>query len=65
MRRLDNLLALAICAVYLAGSAVLVLRALLARGSARRRAFSCGELALLPRRWRRWVLDERDPPARP
>ena len=63
-RLLDQILVVLILALYLVGSAVLVFKSLGARPKERRRMFSCGELALLPESWRRWVLDERPPAVR-
>jgi len=58
-------LVVVILGLYIVGSAVLVRKALVSRPEDRRRVFSCGELALLPASWRRWILDEKEPPANP
>jgi hypothetical protein len=57
-KSLDNILAVLILGLYLVGSAVLVLRTLLAPRQNWRQMASCGELSLLPEKWRRWALDE-------
>lgn len=62
---LDNALAILILGVYVFGSAVLLVKALLSRRKSLQSAFSSGELALLPEGWRRWLLDERKPSSRP
>ena len=62
-RLLDQTLAVLILGVYTVGSAVLVLKSLGSPPRERRKIFSCGELALLPESWRRWLLDEKLPPA--
>jgi len=59
-KALDHILVALILGLYGIGSVVLVLRSLLSRPEDRRRLFSCGELALLPEKWRRWVLDEKE-----
>lgn len=63
---LDKTLAMAILAVYIASPAILLLKALFSRHPDRKQLFSCGELALLPCSWRRWMLadayDQRRPP---
>jgi hypothetical protein len=61
---LDRTLAILILGVYLVGSAILVLKSLGSAPVERRKFFSCGELALLPQNWRRWMLDEKVPPRR-
>lgn len=61
---LDNALAVLILAVYVFGSAALLVKALLSRKHLQH-TFSCGELALLPEGWRRWLLDEKEPFSRP
>jgi hypothetical protein len=63
-RVLDNTLAVLILSLYIVGSAALVLNMLVFRPEDRQRVFSCGELALLPESWRRWLLDEKERPAR-
>jgi len=61
---LDQALAVLILALYIIGSAVLVFKAIGSRPEERRRIFSCGEMALVPESWRRWLLDERTPTVR-
>jgi hypothetical protein len=56
---LDRILAVLVLGVYIAGSAALVLKTLVSRPGDRKHIFSCGELALLPESWRRWLLDEQ------
>ena len=63
-RLLDQTLAILILGLYIAGSVVLVLKALGSGPGDRRKIFSCGELALLPDSWRQWLLDEKERPAR-
>ena len=61
IRTLDRPVALLILAFYIIGSVVLVFKALRSRPEDRKRFFCCGELALLPDSWRRWMLDEKAP----
>ena len=63
-RFLDQILAVFILALYIFGSAILVFKAVRSRPEERRRIFSCGELALLPESWRRWLLHEKTPRVR-
>ena len=56
---LDNTLAVLILSLYIVGSAVLVLKTLV-RPEDPKHILSCGELALLPESWRRWLLDEKE-----
>jgi len=60
-RVLDNGWAVLLLGLYIGGSVVLVLKTLAYRREDRRHIFSCGELALLPENWRRWLLDEKRP----
>lgn len=57
-KALDNALAIFLAGASVVGSAVLLARTLL-RHDSPQRTFSCGELALLPASWRRWLLDEK------
>ena len=56
---LDNTLAVLILSLYIVGSAVLVLKTLVSRPEDPKH-IPCGELALLPESWRRWLLDEKE-----
>ena len=59
---LDNALVVVILGWYIAGSGLLVLKALVSRPADRKRVFSHGELGLLPQSWQRWMLGDK--PAR-
>jgi hypothetical protein len=61
-KKFDHALAVLIGGLYIAGSVVLVLKGLVSRPEDRLRIFYHGELALLPASWRRWMLDEKEPP---
>ena len=58
-RSLDRILAILILVAYILGSTILILKTRHSSPEDRRRTFSCGELALLPASWRRWMLDEK------
>jgi len=58
-RFLDRILAILILSFYILGSAVLILKTRHSSPEDRRRAFSHGELTLLPASWRRWMLDQK------
>jgi len=55
-RWLDGALLIACWAVFLAGSVVLIVKSVRSPD----RGFQFGQLAALPRSWRRWILDEKD-----
>ena len=58
LKTLDNAVAILILGLWLAGSIFLLAKSAASRPEDRRSIFSCGVLALVPERWRRWLLDE-------
>ena len=58
LHELDFALALAIKALFIIASLVLLVRAFWKRGSM---GLSGGQLALLPKRWQQWCLGENEP----
>lgn len=62
-RALDKWILLVVWGAFLIATVVLIVRN--ARSLRGGQGVCFGQLALLPRKWRRWVLDERDPPNEP
>jgi len=62
-KKFDHALAVFVLGpMYIVGSAALVLKGLVSRPEERWRIFNYGGLSLLPASWRRWMLDEKEPP---
>lgn len=62
-RILDSAMAIFVLAIYIFGSAVLVRRTLASKTGNQTRIVFGTQLDVLPKSWRRWMLDEKEPPA--